>query len=417
MSASPQRPSLSLVPAARERLDEAEAFTLQLGVALHRYGVPSHRLEAALSQVAQRLGVTGAFFSMPTGLIVAFGDGAEQRTRVERVEPGELDLGKQGALDEVAREVGEGVMSPAEGARRIEAIVSRPPPYGRLTTTVAFAVASATAVMYLGGGFGDMLACLGIGVVISGLATLAGRSPSLGRLFEAAAALTCALLAKGLASLGLVTALHSVIVAGLIVLLPGLSLTTALNELAMRHLVAGTARLANACVVFVQLGFGVALGLQLGNLWPPAPAVALSPVPAWLPWVALPLAAWPFMVLFRARRRDLWPIVASGFLAVGGAKLGAALLGPMLGGFLGALMVGLGSNAWARYTRRPAASTLVPGLILLVPGSLGMTSLRSLLERNVIGGVETAFTMTLVAIALVAGLLIANALLPARRSL
>ena len=59
----------------------------------------------------------------------------------------------------------------------------------------------------------------------------------------------------------------------------------------------------------------------------------------------------------------------------------------------------------------------VPGLILLVPGSLGIRSLSALLERDVLSGVQTAFATTLVAIALATGILLANVLIPPRRLL
>jgi uncharacterized membrane protein YjjB (DUF3815 family) len=60
---------------------------------------------------------------------------------------------------------------------------------------------------------------------------------------------------------------------------------------------------------------------------------------------------------------------------------------------------------------------VVPGLMLLVPGSVGFRSLASLLERDVVAGVDTAFSMLMVAVALVAGLLSANALVPPRKVL
>jgi uncharacterized membrane protein YjjB (DUF3815 family) len=59
---------------------------------------------------------------------------------------------------------------------------------------------------------------------------------------------------------------------------------------------------------------------------------------------------------------------------------------------------------------------LVPGILLLVPGSVGMRSLTALMEREVISGIETAFRMVVIAVSIVAGILIANVIGP-RRSL
>jgi uncharacterized membrane protein YjjB (DUF3815 family) len=58
----------------------------------------------------------------------------------------------------------------------------------------------------------------------------------------------------------------------------------------------------------------------------------------------------------------------------------------------------------------------VPGILLLVPGSIGYRSLNALMEREVVSGIETAFSMLVIAVSLVAGLLMSNAVTP-RRSL
>jgi uncharacterized membrane protein YjjB (DUF3815 family) len=92
-------------------------------------------------------------------------------------------------------------------------------------------------------------------------------------------------------------------------------------------------------------------------------------------------------------------------------------LGPSLAATVSALVLGLGSNAFARITDRPAALVMVPGILLLVPGTMGFRSVTSFLRRDVIAAVDTAFAVGLVAGALVTGLLIANLILPPRKAL
>jgi uncharacterized membrane protein YjjB (DUF3815 family) len=55
--------------------------------------------------------------------------------------------------------------------------------------------------------------------------------------------------------------------------------------------------------------------------------------------------------------------------------------------------------------------------MLLVPGSMGFLSLSSLMANDVVSGVQKAFDMVLIAVALVAGLLLANDIVPAKRAL
>ncbi|MBC8058462.1 MAG: threonine/serine exporter family protein, partial [Rhizobiales bacterium] len=134
-------------------------------------------------------------------------------------------------------------------------------------------------------------------------------------------------------------------------------------------------------------------------------------------WVALVAAPLAFTVLLRARPNDVgWIMLASG-LSFSGARVGASLLGPELGVFVGALVIGAGANLYTRALRRPAAVPLVPGILLLVPGSVGYGSFIKFIERDVISGIETAFAMILVAVALVTGLLMANVVVPPRKIL
>lgn len=84
--------------------------------------------------------------------------------------------------------------------------------------------------------------------------------------------------------------------------------------------------------------------------------------------------------------------------------------------WVAALLVGLFANGYARVTNRPSAVAMLPGIILLVPGSVGFRSFDALLKHDVLAGINSAFGMILVAVSLVAGLLIANVAAPAEES-
>jgi uncharacterized membrane protein YjjB (DUF3815 family) len=109
--------------------------------------------------------------------------------------------------------------------------------------------------------------------------------------------------------------------------------------------------------------------------------------------------------------------VLASLLSFSGARLGALMFGPQLGVCLGAVIVGAASNLYARRFNRPSAVPLVPGIILLVPGSIGYGSLSKFLESDVLSGIDTAFMMMLVAVALVTGLLVSNLVVSPRRAL
>ncbi len=389
------------------------SFVLSLGRALHTYGTPSHQLEDTLNRVCAHLGLEGQFFTQPTSIFAAFGPVDRQHTYLLRVEPGDVQLDRLSQVQEVVADVLSGAIGPGVAAARIESIAGSRSPYTAPLVPVAFAVSGAASSRFLGGGAREVAAAAIVGSAIGGFALVAGSRPALRRIFEPTAALAASVIAGALTAWLGPFSVFVATLGGLIVLLPGLTLTTAMTELSSRHLAAGTARVSGAIMVFLSIGLGVALGGAIDQRVFGLPrASEIAALPLWTEAAALLLAPLAFMVLLRAPRRDAPWVMGACTLAFAGGRLGAAVLGPELGVFFGALTAGLASNVFARALRRPAPVTLVPALLLLVPGSVGFRSLALLFQRDVVIGVEQAFRTVLMLSALVAGLLFANVLVP-----
>ncbi len=417
-SAIPGIPPESSPASSASSEQDSIGFILRLGRALHSYGYAAHRLEQVLDQAAEQLGLVGQFFSTPTSIFASFGIQENQRTFLIRVEPGDVDLGRLALLDAVTIKVLHRHLSPGAGSREVEAVLESPPLYGRVLTTLAFGLASAAASRFLGGGLKEVLVASVLGFAIGLLALVVGHSPSFGRVFEPVAAFAASLVAASAGHWIGAYSVYNATLAGLIVLIPGFTLTVAMTELSSRHLVSGTARLTGAFILFLTIAFGVALGSRISTGLFGSPLIGEAvKLPAWSEIAALIMAPLAFTVILRAQPRDAPWIVLSGIFGVLGGRVGAHALGNELGVFVGALAVGSASNIYGRLLNRPATITLVPGILLLVPGSIGFRSLASLLDREVVLGVETAFKMILIAVALVAGMLVANIVAPPRRTL
>ncbi len=408
--------------------DSAAVFLIRLGRALHEAGFAAPQLEAALASVAGRLGVAAQFFSTPTSLFISFGEGVAQRTHLERVNPAGIDLGRLADLEALLERVRDGRTDPAAASAEIAEIAARPRRYSRKLTYFCWGLASATSAVFLGGSLREVAVAGFVGLVTGLAAFLAERRPAAERLFVPFAAAFAAFTAAMVAAAAPPLSVYIATVAGLIVLLPGYTLTIALSELAAEHLSSGTARFAGALVTFLMIGLGVAIGgrlavATLGALVAGAGApsdgalaatIALGP-PVWLQLAALVLAPLALSVLLRAPRTEIAWIVAVGTVGYFAGRLGAEMLEPEVGMFVGALAVGLASGLYQRLRRLPSSIPLVPGILMLVPGSIGYRSLTALLAEEVVPGIQTAFRMLLVAASLVAGLLISSALTVERR--
>ena len=392
-------------------------FVVMLALALHRQGMACHHLESLLARVAARLRLEAHMLSLPTAFLASFLDGdsvAGPRSVILRLDPGTMDLTRQSKLIMVGRSVAEGSLSLDEATRRISEIESEPgSPWW--TQIPAGTIVAGAASRLFGGGLAEVLLGCIIGLLIV-VMTRAFRGTRADRLLHPLAAV----LAAAVASLGatwLVAVSPTItVLGGLMLLLPGYAFTVALDELAARHLVAGTSRIAGALTVILFLGLSVLLAGKLAATAPGRPLIAALPaLPGWFDVAAIALGLLGLAVWFRTPWRDLpWVIVLGGVAEVIERGTVSALDVP-LASALAALFLALSCNSVARLAGRVANAVLAPSLMLLLPGSLGLRTLFALSDKNVISGVETAYQMVLVAVAIVTGLLLGNLVIPSRK--
>jgi uncharacterized membrane protein YjjP (DUF1212 family) len=394
-----------------------ETLVLTLAKLMAAYGIPAYRLEEAAASCARHLGLDAQFFATPTAVFASIGEPGNQRTHLVRLEPGEVNLEKQSQVDAVLRDLLADAVGVDAALGRLDKVVAEPSHYGPGLMVAAQATASVTAAVFFGGGWREVLAAGIVGFIVGVICVLAGLDRRMARLMDFGAGFAAAFFAAALAATMHPISASLVALAGVIVLVPGLTLTTAVAELATRNLASGTARLMGALTIFVSIGFGVAIGQKSGAFVFGQASAPPDPLPGWAEIVALVLAPVALAVLFRAGLRDLKVILPAGVIGFVGARAGAAWLGPELGVCVGAFAVTLASNIWARLADRPTAVPGVPGIMLLVPGSLGFRSVTSFVDADTIGGVQAASSMVLVAVGLAVGLLLANAAVAPRRPL
>lgn len=400
-------------------------FIIELARRLHEYGTAAPRLEAAISLVGQRLGLACEILSTPTSIIMSFSrldapaGSAAELTQVLRLVPGEVNLKALCLVDEIADQVIDGSLDIGEGRQRLREVGARRSGIAmQLLTLTAFAVASAcVAAILLTGWAGVATAgCIGL---VTGLTSLAAaRRPNIAAAFEAICALLATIIATAVAVHVVPLQVRSVVIASLIILMPGMSLTAAVRELSSQDLVSGTARMAGAVAVLLKLAFGAVAATQICALFglvpPPVPNVY---VPPWTEWIVVPLAALTFAVLFRSPLRFVPLVVASVIAGYICTRVGGAFVSAGFGVFVGGLVLGAASNVFARLWKRPGALIREPGIILLVPGSVAFRTLSLVFERDVILGLDTGVTLVTLLVALVAGLLFGDLLVPPRRKL
>src|SRR5262249_5047873 len=188
--------------------------------------------------------------------------------------------------------------------------------------------------------------------------------------------------------------LKLVVLGSLIALMPGLTLTTAVRELSTQHLVSGTARFAGAVTTLIKLAFGAVVANQICEwlrLQPVVPEPA--PLPAWAQWIAVAFASGSVAILFRRARRGVLLGLAPAALGYVITYYGGHEFTPQFGVFLAGFGISALSNLYARFSGRPGALVRTPGIILLVPGSVGFLTLSQIAERDVFLGINSAISL------------------------
>jgi len=418
----PVPPAIGFATAA---LNTRIAFLVELARRLHQYGTTAPRLEGAMSSAAQRLGLAAEVWSSPTAIIVSFADlaqgeeGVAQVTQVMRLPPGDVNLARLVEADRIADGVIDGKIDLREGFHLLRALGAPESAKAHVTVIASYGLAAATVVgLLLHSSWVDLLTAGFIGVVIGAITVLSVSRPRLSVASEAISALVATLIATLVSAYIVPLALKSVILGSLIVLLPGMALTTAVREISSQHLVSGVARMGGAVATLLKLTFGTVAATQICAAAGVVPRdYALPALPGWADWPTLIVGAFAFAILFRAARRD-WPVVmAAVVLGYLSTRWIGAISGAPFGVFVGGILLGALSNLYARFAHQPGAVIREPGIILLVPGSVGFRSVSYLLDRDAVLGMDTGLLLITLLGSLVAGLLFGDLLIAPRRSL
>lgn len=408
-----QIPSLTPQPTEGSGDIPEVAFVMELGRALQTFGVSAPTLERALGRVSARLGLEGALYATPTGFLASLRKPHHHsRTYLQRIETGMSDLDKLTQAEALVDLVVDGKLDVHAARRHLSELLASRAPYGKWTVLGAYGLASMGMARVWGGGWRDVLLGTVVGLLVGTLVMLMQQRRSLGRLAPLAGGFLSAYGSALLASWVPGSSQTVLALTGLVVLIPGLSLLVSMQELGTGHLVAGTARLAGTILVFLLLGFGTGLGQRLaGGMAVPTEPI---PLPFWTLPIALALVVVSFMVIFQSRLSHAgWTLVVSG-LGWMAATIGTLMLGPEAGAGFGSVVLGAACNLHGRWARKPAMLMLLPSIMLLLPGSVGFRGLTMLLHQQTLAGLEAGFHALFVSVALMLGLLVANATVPRR---
>ncbi len=369
-------------------------------------GGETYRAEDTVVHMAQALGLKEVdVFGIPSGLFISYTDeDGERETSVCRVFLRGTHLSRVDAVNQLSRRLTAGTLAPGEllhELRRAARIGSDLPRwYGALT---AFLTAAGFAVMF-GGGLVDMLVG-GVSAALCALTPLLLRDRDEGGMGSVLlGGLGCAFLPLVFHKLTGLGVTEAMIAGAIMPLVPGLSMTNAVQDILRGDMVSGVAHAARAVMVAALLAGGALIGTHMSAWVPPAGVITTQ---AALPYtwraaaVLLPstlLAGAGFGALLYAPRKAIfWGglLGAAGYFAYWG--LMAAGVAETVAMFFGALLASVGAQLAARKLKMIATVFVTIAILPLVPGVGLYRAMSAIATGDLAGGGGTAaHTMALI---------------------
>eukprot|EP00026_Physarum_polycephalum_P010021 Phypoly_transcript_10165.p1 GENE.Phypoly_transcript_10165~~Phypoly_transcript_10165.p1 ORF type:complete len:380 (+),score=30.59 Phypoly_transcript_10165:139-1278(+) len=371
-------------------------------------------LEYELTLVATSFGINGNYFFTPTGIFCSFGDPdtvLSPYTHLIRIGGADFDLEKLCLLEELAQYVSKKRVTCEEGTEAINTIMTLPPRYPRILVMLSYVLLSFSFGSMFGVGWKESGGSILVGVYLALILLLAEKVPAVGRIIEVISGFGCGLIAQIYSAYVVYVNVYIVTLAGVIWLVPGLSITFAVAELSTKNLLSGTTRLMGAFVCILQLTLGIIGGVKLGQVLFNPVGVFAPPLSLYWNYLSTFLLSISILILLRVPPKQLWAVCIACYLATIGGHYSTEWLGNIFGAFFGALVLCVFGNLYARVVQQCVSLVpIIAGILILVPGSLSINAFNDLVGSDVNQGLGNLGVVFQTCIALTMGLLTGNLL-------
>ncbi|CAB1128111.1 Threonine/serine exporter [Candidatus Hydrogenisulfobacillus filiaventi] len=241
------------------------------GAELLKSGAETARVEDTMMRLARAYGQSVEVVVFPTALFVQAADG---RTLLRRVQERNVNLAVIAAVNQLSRRVASEPLPPAELARGL-AEAARAETYRPGRVILAGGAAAAFMAPLVGGRGPDLVPAF-----LAGVLALAVRNGLQARGLRSSLAVLAAALLASLPALAVAAwappgvAFHpgSILTAGMMVLVPGVLMTTAVRDGIAGDLLASAGKILESLLIAGAVAAGAALALALylkaGGRWP-----------------------------------------------------------------------------------------------------------------------------------------------------
>jgi uncharacterized membrane protein YjjP (DUF1212 family)/uncharacterized membrane protein YjjB (DUF3815 family) len=374
------------VPVEEASTDKSELLEClsKLGKALIAAGSSVGTVENTLTEVANVYQVKCEIIALPNILMVKLDQPPHRIIDVAVQRLTQLKLDQMSELVELIDKLLRKSIHPGMVAEQVDHILAKPHRFNPPTVMLGYLLSCIGLTLQFRPEPLALLITGAAGILVGAMIIWFERWPRFNLLLPVIAAFVVSIWIFNLTRMGVIDGSANLLIAPLIIFLPGALLTTGMIELASMQIISGSARLMYGGAALFLLYIGIAGGLSLSGL----PNVYVSAYeaaafPWWAPFLGtLLFGAGTFIRLSGANRDLIWILLVL-YIAMLSQSLGEHWLSPYFGAFLGATLMTLSSEIIARSPQRtPALVSQLLAFWFLVPGARGLLGVTSILGKD-----------------------------------
>ena len=239
-------------------------IAMRIGSLMLEYGAEIYRVEESIYRICKAYGaVSTDVFAIPSSIIVTmYMENEDAITLSKRVFAKQTDFDKVDQLNNLSRYVCSNLPDANTINELIQVIMARPE-YNQKSVLIAYAIIPAAFCLFFKGTLVDAAFSMITGIVVKYLLDILYRFKSNTIFTNIICSSIGSLLAILFVKLGLAENYDKIIIGTIMLLVPGLILTTSMRDFMMGDLMAGMLRLIEALLVATGIAIGVALILTL----------------------------------------------------------------------------------------------------------------------------------------------------------
>lgn len=238
---------------AREQLETA----LDIGASMLQAGAEINRAEESVSRICTALGATKVEVYAVNYLIMitASGEGYSGITESRRVWKYERNLTKLTALNELSRNICEGVVDYDQIEQKLNEIENIKD-WNLVQMMLIYALISASFTIFFGGDIVDMLISGIIGVLVAPIDRLLGIVQINYFVRVGLCSFFCGLIAAIVYKLGLDVSTDMIGIGNIMIFIPGVLFTVAIQEILANNMLAGVSKIIESIVLSLVIATG-----------------------------------------------------------------------------------------------------------------------------------------------------------------